>query len=375
MTQFQYPCTGKVGHDGFGNYLDNNLGEPRQNICLFTQELGNLVGAKHLSLTNSGSSANLAAALALAEKTGPGVHAIVAGFTFPTTVSALQTAGFEITVVDTVPSGFCISPTAALKAMRTNTKVLCITHFLGFPAPMEELFKMAEDYGLMILQDACETLDLRISDKPIHSWGTLTTLSFYHPHHLSSYGGGAVISINQNLFRSVESIIHWGRECTCHFDSGICQAPPGMDHNFWYVRYGYNLEMSELNACFGRFQLQTWTQQEAARKHNYDQLYDILADCTSLKVYPRNEVATSPFVFPVTCLKEPMPTLVERLMKRGIEARSLMGGAIIKQPAYSQIPHDGLFNCLKVGQSSFFVGAHQTLKHEDVIAQVSILDQ
>jgi CDP-6-deoxy-D-xylo-4-hexulose-3-dehydrase len=54
-------------------------------------------------------------------------------------------------------------------------------------------------------------------------------------------------------------------------------------------------------------------------------------------------------------------------MKRGIEARSLMGGAIIKQPAYSQIPHDGLFNCLKVGQSSFFVGAHQTLKHEDVI--------
>lgn len=80
-----------------------------------------------------------------------------------------------------------------------------------------------------------------------------------------------------------ESMTHWGRKCTCHFDPSICEAPEGMHHNFWYTRVGHNLEMSELNACFGRFQLQSWTSMESSRIKYYEILYEKLKNLNSLR--------------------------------------------------------------------------------------------
>ena len=95
-----------------------------------------------------------------------------------------------------------------------------------------------------------------------------------------------IIFFHPPPFPVLLTVTHWGRECTCHYDPSICVAPPGMHHNFYYVRVGHNLEMSgkrhptmrmvcsfqptrnqfplspphaELNACFGRFQLQDWS--------------------------------------------------------------------------------------------------------------------
>lgn len=79
-----------------------------------------------------------------------------------------------------------------------------------------------------------------------------------------------------------ESLTHWGRACTCHFNPAICEAPKGMHHNFWYVREGHNLEMSELNACFGRYQLAMWEEMEARRTQFYATLYTALADVSAV---------------------------------------------------------------------------------------------
>lgn len=119
--------------------------------------------------------------------------------------------------------------------------------------------------------------------KPVHEYGDISTWSFYHPHHLSSFGGGAVSSPHESWHAITESMTHWGRKCTCHFDPSICEAPEGMHHNFWYTRVGHNLEMSELNACFGRFQLQNWTEMEAARVKYYEILYEKLNSLKSLR--------------------------------------------------------------------------------------------
>ena len=80
-----------------------------------------------------------------------------------------------------------------------------------------------------------------------------------------------------------ESFTHWGRKCTCHFDPSICEAPEGMHHNFWYTRVGHNLEMSELNAAFGRFQLRQWEQMESSRIQYYQILYDALKEVDAIR--------------------------------------------------------------------------------------------
>ena len=370
---FRYPCTGHTSVDGFPAFLAAHLGPSRANLHALARELGQAFGAERITLTNSGSSANLAAALALAERCGSRLHAVVAGFTFPTTLSALRAAGFTVTVADTEPDGFGLDPQAAARALRPDTGLLAVTHFLGFPARIPELVQLASRHGLLVLQDACETMELQAGGVPAHRLGTLSTWSFYHPHHLSAFGGGAVLAQDEAWQRTLESFVHWGRACTCHAQGLPCEAPAGADHNFWYVRPGHNLEMSELNACFGRFQLRTWRDQEARRKGSYHVLHESLEGLPGIRVWPAPAGSGSPFVFPIAVAPQRRAELAERLLRRGVEVRSLMGGAITDQPAFRAIPDDGLRNARRLAGSAFFVGVHQTLPEEDVSAVAALL--
>jgi len=178
----------------------------------------------------------------------------------------------------------------------------------------------------------------------------------------------AFLTLNQEDYVIADSITHWGRSCKCHIDKSLCMVPAGPAHNFTYERLGLNVEMSELNACFGRWQLQNINQIETARKRNYDSLYEALKDVPSLKVWPIPDVNCSPFVFPIR-LKNGM-TVREAysvLSDKGIEIRTLMGGAISEQEAFhnmlagSEVPV-----AQEMAETTFFVGVHNTLPNEDV---------
>lgn len=392
--KFRYPCTGRTEMEGFHRYIAAELGESRRNLRLFSEELTEKFGWPRISLTNSGSSANLAAALTIAEKcreqdghspadsygwlaageTAPKLgEVIVAGFTFPSTMSGLLTAGFDLKVVDTEEGGFNLCPEALRKAINENTRGICVTHWLGFPAQMDVIMDIAHNNKagrrLFVMQDACESMELEVKGRAASEYGDISTWSFYHPHHMSSFGGGAVSSPHDTWQQVTESFTHWGRACTCHFNPSICEAPPGMHHNFWYVRVGHNLEMSELNACFGRYQLANWEDMEARRTQHYATLYNALSDLQAVTVHPQKVGCGSPFVFPIVFHDSAvMKAALGEMEDVGIEFRNLMGGVVTQHPVYSSVPTEQLDNCNATSQNSIFVGVHQTLKRENVEA-------
>lgn len=352
----KYPCTGHVDARGFGAFFEAELGAPRRNLQLFADDLAQRFAVPHVTLVNSGSSANLVAAHSLK---GSNRRAVVSAFTFPTTVSALRNAGFEVSFVDARPNDCQIDP----RAIPRDVGLVALTHFLGWPAPIAEVRAL----GIPILQDACETFDMRIDGVPIAALAEATTLSFYHPHHLSSFGGGAVLTHDAGIARAVESIAHWGRACTHHLPEsrGLpCPAPDGPDHNFWYLRDGFNVEMSELNACFGRWSLARHDVDEARRARHFAILREALAPVLQVREAP--DVGVTPFVFPITVHGDDARPLIDRLLARGVEARSWMGGVIADQPAFRDLPNDGLRNARAIARRSFFVGIHHTLAEDDV---------
>ena len=356
----KYPCTGHISADGFGAFLEASLTTPRANLHAFASELSAMFAAPFVTLVNSGSSANLAAACALRERVR-GKRALVSAFTFPTTVSALQWAGFDVSFVDT--EGFQIDPAAVERAMTDEVGVVAITHFLGFPSPIPR--------APAILQDACETMAMRIGGRPISELADVTTFSFYHPHHLSSYGGGAAVAHDPELARLLESVSHWGRACTHQLpdDRLPCAAPDGPDHFFHYVRRGFNLEMSELNACFGRWSMRRFRGDELRRAQHYALLLDAVGDRAI--TYRPADVSVTPMVFPITVRAADARPTIDRLLARGVEARSCMGGVIADHPAFRDLPSDGLVRARALGRRSFFVGIHQAL--EDVAGMAAIV--
>ena len=367
----KYPCTGYVDMKGFGTFLEAETAEPRRNMTLFTQELQQYLHAPWMSLVNSGSSANLVAAMAMAEKLrreGKPLTAAVSAFSFPTTVSALHLAGFRITAVDVEEGGFNVSP-AALRALPELPSLLAVTHFLGYACAIREIAEMAHAAGSYVLQDACETLGLRAHGRPVHEFGDITTLSFYHPHHLSSYGGGAVICRERADYVLCDSIAHWGRACRCHIPGETCTVPAGPAHQFTYGRPGLNVEISELNACFGRWQLRRVAEMEAARHARFRCLHGLLSGVPGLRVYPEPGDGSSAFVFPVRLENGMDIRGADALLRaEGIEMRTLMGGAANEQEAFRGgiLAAEPLPAAHAMAETAFFVGIHHTLPMEAV---------
>jgi CDP-6-deoxy-D-xylo-4-hexulose-3-dehydrase len=153
-------------------------------------------------------------------------------------------------------------------------------------------------------------------------------------------------------------------------DPGLCQVPEGPAHQFTYERLGVNVEMSELNACFGRWQLRDWDSMEAKRQRNYRILYEALKDVKHLKVWEEPKIHSSAFVFPVRLLDgKTIYDAYRILLAEGIEIRTLMGGVSNEQKAFSEVLGSELQkNAHEVALTTFFVGIHQTLPEEDVRA-------
>lgn len=376
MIKYRYPCTGHIGMQGFGPFLEKECTESRRNIRLFTEELKKEFKLPYLSLVNSGSSANLVAALAMAKKIkadGKPLVAAVSAFTFPTTLSSLLLAGFSIRMVDVENDGFNMDP-EKLKTVVASCSLIVPTHFLGFPCDMTAIRKLADEHGCLILQDGCETIRLEIDGKAAFFYGDMLTWSFYHPHHLSSYGGGGVICLNQDDYILLDSIIHWGRACRCHINPALCKNPDGPAHQFTYENIGLNVEMSELNAAFGRWQLLRFKKDEERRFQNYNVLYESLKDADGIRVYAHPDCKGSLFVFPVQ-LKNGMTVrdAYKILRPKGVEIRTLMGGVTNEQPAFKHLSGEMFAEAHKMAEKTFFVGIHQTLPVKDVQTAATIL--
>ena len=378
MEKYRFPCTGYIGMQGFGSFLEKECTESRRNIRLFTEELKKEFGLPYFSPVNSGSSANLVAALAMAKKlndAGKPLVAAVSAFTFPTTLSSLLLAGFSIRMVDVEKDGFNMDP-EKLKTVVAGCSLIVPTHFLGFPCDMAAIRKLADEHGCLILQDGCETIRLEIDGKPAFAYGDMLTWSFYHPHHLSSYGGGGVISLNRGDYILLDSIIHWGRACRCHIDPALCRNPEGPAHQFTYENIGLNVEMSELNAAFGRWQLLRFQKDEERRLQNYNLLYESLKDAEGMRVYPHPDCKGSLFVFPVQLTNGmTVRDAYEILCKEGVEIRTLMGGVTNEQPAFKHVSGETFAEAHRMAERTFFVGIHQTLPAEDVQAVATVLKE
>ena len=374
--KYRCPCTGNVGIEGFGTYLEREIGEPRRNLHLFAAELKARFGGGCHCLVNSGSSANLVAAFAAAERIkarGMPLTAAASAFTFPTTMSALAFAGFEVKIVDVAPGEFNLDVNDLERIGPVS--LIVPTHFLGFPYDIDGVAALADRWGALVLQDSCESMDVPIYGRRNFEAADYVTWSFYHPHHLSSYAGGCVVCRSEEDFSLVDSVAHWGRACKCHIDPSLCTVPRGPGHEFTYERLGFNVELSELNACFGRWQLARWDEYEARRKAHYDALHGALSGRDDVQLWARPE-GGSPFVFPFRLRNGMDVETAHRLLaERGVEARKLMGGVLNQQPGFWNFKAGALTQAHALADSTLFLGIHQTLSDEQVgLAAAAVQD-
>ena len=354
----------------------------------FVTRLAEFLGVERALLVNSGSSANLVAIETLlsremgGRRLHPGDEVIVPAVSFPTTIAPLVRGGLVPAFVDCDLGTYNPNLDAVEAAVTDRTRAVVFAHTLANPVNMTRLMEVARRHDLFVVEDVCDALGSRWDSQLVGTFGHLATLSFYPAHHITLGEGGAVVTNSARLAKIARSIRDWGRACWCtaqdtgpngacghRFDYKVPGVPGTYDHKYLYSNIGYNLKPTDIQAALGVAQLEKLPDFIAARKRNFQRLYDGLKPYEEHLILPTWDprADVSWFAFPMT-VRDEAPfrrrELLQWLEAARIETRLLFAGNITRQPAYRDITYrtvGELTNADLVMRGAFFVGVYPGL--------------
>jgi len=331
----------------------------------FERRLADWLGVKFCAVTNSGSSANLLAFYTLTShklgdrriKKGDEVITVAAGF--PTTVTPIIQYGAIPVFVDVALPGFDIDVNQLEAAYSPKTKAVMMAHSLGNPFNLKAVLAFCEKHNLWLIEDNCDALGSEYTidgvTKKTGTWGHIGTSSFYPPHHMTMGEGGAVYTNDPELNKITLSFRDWGRDCWCasgvdntcrmRFTGQFGELPKGYDHKYVYSHFGFNLKITDMQAAVGCAQLDKLDQIVAARRANYQMLYDGLKDVPGL-ILPVAEANSNPswFGFLIAVKEDAGFTrneLTGYLEQNKIQTRNLFAGNLTKHPCFDEMRQTG----------------------------------
>lgn len=365
----------------------------------FETDFAKFLGVKHCSLTNSGSSANLLAFMALTSpklgdrriKKGDEVITVAAGF--PTTVAPIVQYGAVPVFVDVTLPLYNADCTLLERARSDRTKAVMLAHTLGNPFDLQAAKDFCDRHGLWLIEDNCDALGSRYRYngewKYTGTIGHIGTSSFYPPHHMTMGEGGAVYTNDAQLKRIIESYRDWGRDCWCpsghdntckqRFTQQFGELPKGYDHKYVYSHFGYNLKVTDMQAAIGCAQLEKLPGFIEARKKNWNLLRDGLANLSDKFMLPEPTPHSDPswFGFLLTVKEDAGFTrddIVGHLEKNGVQTRMLFAGNLIKHPCFDEMRREGkgyrsiggLTTTDRIMRHTFWVGVYPGMTEEMV---------
>ncbi|MFM7008641.1 MAG: DegT/DnrJ/EryC1/StrS family aminotransferase [Betaproteobacteria bacterium] len=167
---------------------------------------------------------------------GKGDEVIVPDLSFIATANSVLMAGAEPIFCDVDPVTLCMSPEAAEASITPRTKAIMPVHLYGHPAEMGALMTIAEQHGLVVIEDAAEAHGAKLNDKRVGGLGHCGAFSFYGNKNMTTGEGGMIVTNDSEL----------AERCRRLRDHAMA---PG--RRYWHEEMGYNYRMTNMQAAIG----------------------------------------------------------------------------------------------------------------------------
>lgn len=161
-------------------------------------------GSRKALLTHSCTAALEMAAL-LADLQ-PGDEVIMPSYTFVSTANAFVLRGATPVFVDIRPDTLNIDERLIEEAITPRTRAICVVHYAGVGCEMDEILRIAEHHGLIVIEDAAQAIGATYRQRPLGSFGAMGALSFHETKNIISGEGGALLLNDASLVERAEII-------------------------------------------------------------------------------------------------------------------------------------------------------------------------
>ncbi|MFC6063269.1 DegT/DnrJ/EryC1/StrS family aminotransferase [Streptomyces ochraceiscleroticus] len=207
---------------------------------LFEEEAARRLASPYCLSVNSGTSALLTALAAL--DIGPGDEVIVPGYLYVASVAAIVHCG-ATPVVAEIDETLTLDPADVRARITPRTKALMPLHMLGAPCDMAALLGIAEEHGLLVLEDAAQACGGTYRGRPLGSFGRAGAFSLNMFKVVTACDGGFLLAADERTFQRAYGFHDHG-----WFPYRAEEGPGDR-------MLGLNLRMTELTAAVARAQL------------------------------------------------------------------------------------------------------------------------
>lgn len=234
----------------------------------FEDAFAKYVGAKYAVALANGTAALHLCAMALGVKEGDKV--ITTPITFAASANCVRYCGGEVVFGDIDPQTYLLdinSVRALLEAAPKGTyKGVIPVDFAGRAVDLEAYRKLADEYGLWIIEDACHAPGGYFKDTSGTQqncgngvFAELAIFSFHPVKHIASGEGGMVTTNDETLYKKLLQLrTHGIVKADDAYTNSIEFAGGKDNYPGWYMEMqtlGYNYRITDFQAALGLSQL------------------------------------------------------------------------------------------------------------------------
>lgn len=288
-------------------------------------------------------------------KTGDGI--IVPANTYIATILAISKAGLIPVLVEPDEDTFNLSTKKVKEAISQNTKAIMAVHLYGQLAPMKELKALAEEYELLLLEDAAQTHGTILEDKKAGAWGNASAFSFYPSKNLGALGDAGGITTSDNELD----------------DTLRCYRNYGSEKKHVHTQKGLNSRLDELQAAFLSIKLKYLDSDNAIRR-NIAEAFDlgIKNPIITIPKLPENRLSHVWHLYVIRCKQR--DKLKSYLQGNGVETLIHYPIPPHKQLAYKELNHLSLPLTEEIHAEVLSLPIYPTLSSSDVNRIVELLN-
>ncbi|MGG1368257.1 DegT/DnrJ/EryC1/StrS family aminotransferase [Priestia megaterium] len=144
---------------------------------------------------------------------GPDDEVITTPFTFFATAEVIAQVGATPVFVDIEKETYNIDPLKIRETITDNTKAIIVVHLYGQSAKMKEIMKVAKEFNLKVVEDACQAIGTECDGKRVGTIGDIGCFSFFPSKNLGAYGdAGMVVTNDKSLYEKVSTLRNHGSQ-------------------------------------------------------------------------------------------------------------------------------------------------------------------
>lgn len=272
-------------------------------VSEFEGKFASLIGTKYALGVGSGTDAIKLSLKACG--VGPGDEVITAANTFVATVGAIVEIGAEPVFID-VNSAYVLDPTEIERAISFKTKAIVPVHFTGEPVEMDSVLDIARCYGLVVVEDACQSILAKYNGQNCGSFGEAGAFSLHPLKNLNVWSDGGMITTNNKVVYEKLKLLR----------------NHGLKNRDEVQIFGYNSRLDTIQAIVGNHLIgraHEITKQRQENARYYDQRLCEIEDISLPPKRPGCEPVYHLYMFRVP--KGTRGDLVRHLNKHDVEAK------------------------------------------------------